>query len=256
MTPGEPVLEAHRICKNLGGARVVNEISLTVRRSETVCIMGPSGGGKTTFIRCLNFLEKPESGIVAVLGEPMGYERRGDKLVELPERRIARQRLHFGMVFQHFNLFPHKTVLENVLEAPVHVLKRPRTEVVGEAMELLRVVDLQDKWKSMPASLSGGQQQRVAIARALAMKPAIMLFDEPTSSLDPELVGEVLEVIARLAAEGLTSVIVTHEVAFARRVADRVLLIDKGRMVEQGSVAEVLDASQHERTKSFFARMT
>lgn len=251
----DTVLVAHRISKSLGGAPVLRDVSLTVARSETVCIMGPSGGGKTTLIRCLNHLERPDSGLVTILGEPLGYGRRGDRLVELPARMVAQQRLRVGMVFQHFNLFQHKSVLENVIEAPVHVSRRPRQQVTDEAMELLRMVGLQDKWKSMPTALSGGQQQRVAIARALAMKPAIMLFDEPTSSLDPELVGEVLDVIARLAAGGLTSVIITHEVGFARRVADRLVLLEKGQIIEEGPASKVLDAADQERTRHFFRRM-
>jgi polar amino acid transport system ATP-binding protein len=249
------VLVADHVSKTLGGVLVVDQVSLTVERSETVCIMGPSGGGKTTFIRCLNYLEKPDAGIVAIQGEILGYERRGDVLLELPDRLVARQRLQIGMVFQHFNLFQHKSVLENVIEAPIRVLRRERKAATEEGMQLLRDVGLADKARAMPSALSGGQQQRVAIARALAMKPAVMLFDEPTSSLDPELVGEVLDVIARLAAGGLTSVIVTHEIGFARRVADRVMLLEAGRVVEEGPVTAVLDNARHDRTREFFARI-
>jgi len=250
-----PLLSARRIVKKYHGVCVVDDISLDVMEGETVCLIGPSGSGKTTLLRCLNHLEKPDSGVVVLSGTIIGYKLRQGELVELRPHEIAVQRAHIGMVFQHFNLFPHLTVLENIIEAPLRVLRRHRSEVLSEAHSLLAEVGLADRGKAMPNELSGGQQQRVAIARALAMKPRVMLFDEPTSALDPELVGEVLGVIERLTAGGLTSVIVTHEMGFARHVANRVVFMDKGKVVEEGPAAQVLGAPSESRTREFLARV-
>ena len=249
-----PVLEAIAVGKSYGANRVLDDVSLTVNSGEVVCIIGPSGAGKSTFLRTLNRLEVPDEGEVWVGGEPMGFELRGDRLHELTERQLSRQRAKTGMVFQHFNLFPHLTVLGNILEGPVRVQKRPAKVVRDEAVAILERVGLGDKVDAYPGQLSGGQRQRVAIARAVAMKPLFLLFDEPTSALDPELVGEVLAVIRDLAAQNWTLVIVTHEVRFARDVADQVLFLDGGVVAERGG-AEVLTDPKNERTQQFLRRM-
>jgi polar amino acid transport system ATP-binding protein len=226
-----------------------------VEPGTVTVVLGPSGSGKSTLLRSINHLEKVDRGFIALDGELVGYRRKGDKLHELQEKDLLRQRTRFGFVFQSFNLFPHLTALENVVEAPVSAQGRSRGEVEAEARELLARVGLADREKAYPRQLSGGQQQRVAIARALAMRPAVLLFDEPTSALDPELVGEVLTVIEDLARSGTTMIVVTHEIGFARRVADQVVFMDDGRVVEQGPPEQVLDAPEHDRTRAFLARV-
>ncbi|WP_405487895.1 amino acid ABC transporter ATP-binding protein [Nocardia sp. NBC_00511] len=251
----EYAIELRGIRKSFGRNEVLNGIDLTVRPGEVTVILGPSGSGKSTLLRTINHLEQVDAGTVRVGGELVGYRRRGDRLHELPEREILRQRSRIGFVFQNFNLFPHLTVRENVALAPVAAQRRAKAEVNAEALELLARVGLSDKADEYPSRLSGGQQQRVAIARALALKPEVLLFDEPTSALDPELVGEVLEVLTDLARGGATLVIVTHEVGFAREVADTVVLMDEGRIVEQGPPTQVLDSPAHPRTKAFLAHV-
>jgi polar amino acid transport system ATP-binding protein len=248
-------LLAQDVHKRFGRTEVLRGMNLVVRPKETVVIIGPSGSGKSTFLRCVNHLEKIESGRIYVGGRLIGYREEGGRLVEDTERNIAAQRARIGMVFQRLNLFPHMTALENVIEAPVHVKKMPRAEAVEIAQELLRKVGLSDKADRYPNQLSGGQQQRVAIARALAMDPMLMLFDEATSALDPELVGEVLKVMEQLAEEGMSMVVVTHEMGFARHVADRVVFMDKGRVIEEGTPAQMFDIPRHERTQAFLSRI-
>ncbi|MBO9523755.1 MAG: amino acid ABC transporter ATP-binding protein [Nocardioidaceae bacterium] len=248
------MVRAERVRKSFGSHEVLQGIDLTVQPREVACLIGPSGSGKTTLLRCINHLEKFDSGRIAVDGDYVGYRMREDgRLHELNESAICKQRSSIGMVFQRFNLFPHMTALENVAKGPVGVLRRSKSEVLAEAMALLEQVGLADKAHAYPSSLSGGQQQRVAIARALAMKPKLMLFDEPTSALDPELVGEVLEVIRALAEAGVTMVIVTHEIAFARDVADQVVFMDGGVVVERGAPDEILTRPQHVRTQRFLS---
>jgi polar amino acid transport system ATP-binding protein len=253
--PGGPALLAVDVHKRFGRLEVLRGVSLEVRRGETVCIIGPSGSGKTTFLRCVNHLERMDSGRIEVSGHLIGYREHDGKLVEDSERSIARQRTEIGFVFQRFNLFPHRTALENVIEAPVHVRKVPKEEAVREAEALLERVGLADKRDVYPGKLSGGQQQRVAIARALAMKPALLLFDEPTSALDPETIGEVLEVMKELALEGMTMVVVTHEMGFAREAADRLVMMDEGRVVEEGAPARLFASPEQERTRQFLAKI-
>ncbi|MGW4910736.1 amino acid ABC transporter ATP-binding protein [Streptomyces sp. NPDC004270] len=248
-------LEIHDVHKSYGAHRVLDGVDLTVRPGEVTVILGPSGSGKSTLLRVVNHLEKPETGYVSVGGELVGVKRHGDRLKELSERAILAQRSRIGFVFQNFNLFPHLTVLDNVAAAPVATGKLTRPEAQQLAKELLERVGLGERVGAYPRQLSGGQQQRVAIARALALRPGIILFDEPTSALDPELVGEVLAVIKDLASGGTTLVIVTHEIGFAREVADRIVFIDAGRIVEQGPPAEVLDNPQHERTRDFLRKV-
>ncbi|MHB9854831.1 amino acid ABC transporter ATP-binding protein [Streptomyces krungchingensis] len=248
-------LEVHDVHKWYGTQRVLDGIDLTVRPGEVIVILGPSGSGKSTLLRVINHLEKPEVGHVSVNGELIGVRRHGRRLKELGERAILAQRSRIGFVFQNFNLFPHLTVLDNVAAAPVATGKLTRPAAQELARELLGRVGLGDKTGAYPRQLSGGQQQRVAIARALALRPGIILFDEPTSALDPELVGEVLAVIKDLAAGGTTLVIVTHEIGFAREVADRVVFVDGGRIVEQGPPGQVLDAPRHERTRDFLSKV-
>ena len=254
-TVTEPVLRARSISKSYGTNEVLKDVSLEVFPGEVVCIIGPSGAGKSTFLRALNRLEVPDRGEVWVGGEPMGFELRGGRLHELSERRLSAQRARTGMVFQHFNLFPHLTVLGNVIEGPVRVQKRPARQAREEAVAILERVGLGDKIHQYPGQLSGGQRQRVAIARAVAMKPLFLLFDEPTSALDPELVGEVLTVMAGLAREGMTMLVVTHEMGFARQVADRVVFMAEGGIVEQGPVSQVLEDPQEPRTRQFLQRV-
>jgi polar amino acid transport system ATP-binding protein len=249
------VLQAEDVHKRFGRLEVLKGVSLEVPKGETVCIIGPSGSGKTTFIRCINHLERIDAGRITVNGHLIGYRQRNGRLVEDSEKSIAQQRTQIGMVFQRFNLFPHKTALENVIEAPVHVLGRPRQQAVAEAEQLLARVGLAEKRDTYPGKLSGGQQQRVAIARALAMRPALMLFDEPTSALDPEVTGEVLDVMEELAEVGMTMIVVTHEMGFARRAADRVVMMDDGLIVEEGTPEHFFTAPENERTKQFLSKI-
>jgi polar amino acid transport system ATP-binding protein len=251
----EVVMQAEDVHKHFGRLEVLKGVSLEVTKRETVCIIGPSGSGKTTFIRCINHLEKMDAGRIEVNGQLIGYRERNGRLIEDGERNIARQRTQIGMVFQRFNLFPHKTALENVVEAPVHVLGTPKEQAVADATLLLGRVGLGDKLDTYPGKLSGGQQQRVAIARALAMKPALMLFDEPTSALDPEVIGEVLAVMEELAHEGMTMIVVTHEMGFAREAADRVVMMDDGLIIEEGTPEHFFEAPEHERTKQFLSKI-
>lgn len=255
MSATEPMVRADRVCKSFGALRVLEGISLDVRHGEVLCLIGPSGSGKSTFLRCINHLEHIDAGRLYVDGELVGYREKAGKLYELHPRDAARQRREIGMVFQHFNLFPHRTVLANVIEAPVQVKKVRRADAVSRAEELLDRVGLADKAGAYPAQLSGGQQQRVAIARALAMDPKLMLFDEPTSALDPELVGEVLTVMRELAASGMTMIVVTHEMGFAREVADQLVFIDGGVVVEAGPPGDLLTNPVHDRTRAFLSRL-
>jgi polar amino acid transport system ATP-binding protein len=240
------------LAKSFGSHRVLEGVDLDVTAGEVVVLLGPSGSGKSTLLRCLNHLERPDAGFVRIGGELIGYRYSGGRLHELRPRAITRQRARIGMVFQQFNLFPHKTVLANLIEAPVAAGKS-RGEAVAEAERLLHQVGLSDRTNAYPRQLSGGQQQRVAIARALAMRPDLMLFDEPTSALDPELVGEVLSVMRDLARSGMTMIVVTHEIGFAREVADTVVFLDQGRIVESGPPSEVLLNPRHERAQAFLA---
>ncbi|MEU8382528.1 amino acid ABC transporter ATP-binding protein [Streptosporangium sp. NPDC048865] len=249
------MVELRDVRKSFGSLEVLRGVDLWVAAGEVTVILGPSGSGKSTLLRTVNHLEKVDSGSVSVDGELVGYRRSGDRLYELPEREILRQRTRIGFVFQNFNLFPHLTVHQNVTEAPLSAQRRPRTEVDALAARLLERVGLSDKAHAYPRTLSGGQRQRVAIARALALEPKVILFDEPTSALDPELVGEVLDVVKDLARSGTTMIVVTHEVGFAREVADTVVFMDEGRIVERGTPAEVLDAPRHERTRLFLSKV-
>ncbi|MBF6299939.1 amino acid ABC transporter ATP-binding protein [Nocardia amamiensis] len=249
------MIVADQVCKNFGALRVLNGVSLEVGRGEVLCVIGPSGSGKSTFLRCINHLEQVNAGRLYVDGELVGYREKNGKLYELHPRDAAKQRREIGMVFQHFNLFPHRTALENVIEAPTQVKKVRMAEAVTRARDLLDRVGLAEKANAYPAQLSGGQQQRVAIARALAMDPKLMLFDEPTSALDPELVGEVLTVMRELAESGMTMVVVTHEMGFAREVADQLVFMDGGVVVEAGPPRELLANPRHERTKAFLSRL-
>jgi polar amino acid transport system ATP-binding protein len=251
----DAVLRAEGVHKRFGRLEVLNGISLEVKPGEVLCLLGPSGSGKSTFLRCINHLEKIDSGRIWVDGELVGYRESGGKLHELRESEIARKRTAIGMVFQRFNLFPHMTALENVVEAPIRVKGVRRGDAAREGRALLDRVALADKVDVYPAQLSGGQQQRVAIARALAMHPKLMLFDEPTSALDPELVGEVLAVMRGLARDGMTMVVVTHEIGFAREAGDTVTFIDAGVVVETGSPSEIFDNPRHERTQAFLSKV-
>jgi polar amino acid transport system ATP-binding protein len=237
--------------KHFGTLRALDDVSLDVARGAVQCIIGPSGSGKSTLLRCINQLELIDSGAIFLDGELLGFERKADKLIELSDDRISRQRLHTGTVFQRFNLFQHMTALENIVEGPIRVMGRPRREAMEEAAALLNRVGLSDKARAYPSELSGGQQQRVAIARALAMHPKLLLFDEPTSALDPELVGEVLEVMRDLARSGMTMIVVTHELGFAREAASHVVFMDRGGIVEQGQPSKVLTAPDEQRTRDF-----
>jgi polar amino acid transport system ATP-binding protein len=249
------MVRAEEVHKRFGRLEVLKGISLEVQPREVMCLLGPSGSGKSTFLRCINHLEDINSGRLYVDGELVGYRQRGDKLHELHDAEIARKRAEIGMVFQRFNLFPHMTALENIIEAPVLLKRKAKREARADAAALLDMVGLGDRWDSYPAQLSGGQQQRVAIARALAMDPKLMLFDEPTSALDPELVGEVLDVMRRLANEGMTMIVVTHEIGFAREVGDTVVFMDDGVVVETGVPREVFANPRHERTRAFLSKV-
>jgi polar amino acid transport system ATP-binding protein len=246
---------AEAVHKSFGRLEVLRGIDLEVDPKEVMCMIGPSGSGKSTFLRCINHLEKIDAGRLSVDGELVGYSQRGDRLYELPDREVCKKRSEIGMVFQRFNLFPHMTALENVIEAPTHVKGENRDEAVARATTLLERVGLADKVRAYPNQLSGGQQQRVAIARALAMQPKLMLFDEPTSALDPELVGEVLDVMRGLARDGMTMIVVTHEMGFAREVGDTLVFMDAGVIVEKGNPRDVLANPQQERTRSFLSKV-
>ena len=250
-----PMISAQNVHKSFGQLEVLKGIDLEVQPGEVACLLGPSGSGKSTFLRCVNHLDKATAGRLYVDGELIGYREKNGTLYEISEKEAAEQRSDIGMVFQSFNLFPHRTVIENIIEAPVQVKKIPEETARARAMELLEDVRLASKANNYPVQLSGGQQQRVAIARAVAMDPKLMLFDEPTSALDPELVGEVLRVMKDLAAEGMTMLVVTHEMGFAREVADKVFFMDGGVVIESGSPAEVLDNPQQPRTKDFLASL-
>ena len=250
-----PMVRAEAVCKNFGALKVLKGVTLEVQRGQVLVLVGPSGSGKSTFLRCINHLEQVNAGRLYVDGDLIGYRERAGKLHEMSPRDAAKQRRDIGMVFQHFNLFPHRTALENIIEAPMQVKGVKKDAAVARAKDLLSQVGLSAKADAYPAQLSGGQQQRVAIARALAMSPKLMLFDEPTSALDPELVGEVLGVMKTLASEGMTMVVVTHEMGFAREVADQLVFMDGGVIVESGDPQEVLGNPSHERTKAFLSKV-
>lgn len=252
---GEIMVDARSVKKKYGSNEVLAGVTLSVEQGEVLCIIGPSGSGKSTFLRCLNHLESINGGRIYVNGELMGYRQVGNLLYEMKPKDIARQRQAIGMVFQRFNLFPHLTALQNIIEAPIGVAGLEPEEAKALGLQLLQQVGLGDKGEHYPAQLSGGQQQRVAIARALAMKPKLMLFDEPTSALDPELVGDVLDVMKNLAKAGMTMIVVTHEMGFAREVADKVVFIDKGQIVESGTPTQVLDNPKEARTKAFLNKV-
>jgi polar amino acid transport system ATP-binding protein len=249
------VVKAEQVHKQFGRLHVLKGIDLEVKPGEVTCIIGPSGSGKSTFLRCINHLEKIDGGRLWVNGHLVGYRQKGDRLHELRDREVAAQRREIGMVFQQFNLFPHMTALENLMEAPCRVRRESKSAVRERATKLLDRVGLADKVHTYPAQLSGGQQQRVAIARALAMQPTLMLFDEPTSALDPELVGEVLDVMRRLAIDGMTMVVVTHEMGFAREAGDSLIFMDDGAVVERGHPRDVLTNPQHPRTQDFLGKV-
>jgi polar amino acid transport system ATP-binding protein len=249
------MVKAEGVHKRFGRLEVLKGISLEVQPGQVMCILGPSGSGKTTFIRCINHLEKINAGRLWVDGELVGYRQAGDTLHELPDREVARKRTEIGMVFQRFNLFGHMTALGNVVEAPIRVKKMAKSDAIDRGKVLLNRVGLSDKYDEYPSRLSGGQQQRVAIARALAMEPKLMLFDEPTSALDPELVGEVLDAMRTLAASGMTMVVVTHEIGFAREVGDVAVFMDGGVVVESGDPRQVLVSPREERTRSFLSKV-
>jgi len=250
-----PAIEARGVVKHFGATQVLRGVDLIVAPGEVLCLIGPSGSGKSTFLRCINHLEKIDGGALAVDGVYVGYRRAGRRLHELGDGAVAAQRARIGMVFQRFNLFAHKTALENVIEAPMVVQGEKRAEAIARGEALLARVGLGGRLAAYPSELSGGQQQRVAIARALAMRPSLMLFDEPTSALDPELVDEVLEVMHNLAAEGMTMVIVTHEMAFARDVAHRVAIMDHGVIVEEGAPSQLFSAPRQPRTRAFLSKL-
>ncbi|MDK8814624.1 MULTISPECIES: amino acid ABC transporter ATP-binding protein [unclassified Corynebacterium] len=250
-----PMISAQNVHKSFGQFEVLKGIDLEVQPGEVACLLGPSGSGKSTFLRCVNHLDKATAGRLYVDGELIGYREKNGILYEISEKQAAQQRSDIGMVFQSFNLFPHRTVIENIIEAPMQVKKMPEDKARKRAMELLDEVGLAAKADNYPVQLSGGQQQRVAIARAVAMDPKLMLFDEPTSALDPELVGEVLRVMKDLAAQGMTMLVVTHEMGFAREVADKIFFMDGGVVLESGTPAEVLETPQQPRTKEFLSSL-
>jgi len=250
-----PIFEAIDVHKSFGSLEVLKGINLSVDKGEVVCLLGPSGSGKSTFLRCINHLERMTSGRILVDGRLIGYHERGGALHEMSGKELAAQRRDIGMVFQRFNLFAHQDVLTNISQPPILNRGKSRDEAFARARELLKMVDLEGRESAYPYQLSGGQQQRVAIARALAMNPKLMLFDEPTSALDPELVGEVLNVMRKLATDGMTMIVVTHELSFAREVADRIVFMDQGVVVEEGPAREVLDNPRQERTQAFLRRM-
>jgi polar amino acid transport system ATP-binding protein len=255
MSTEQPLVKAEQVCKSFGHQQVLRGVNLQVLPGEVMCIIGPSGSGKSTFLRCINHLEKISAGRLWVDGELVGYREHGGKLHELPESDVARQRREIGMVFQRFNLFPHRTAAENIMEAPLTVRGDSRAHARAQATELLERVGLADKAHHYPTELSGGQQQRVAIARALAMRPKLMLFDEPTSALDPELVGDVLAVMRQLAEDGMTMIVVTHEMGFAREVGDSLVFIDDGLIIETGTPRDVITNPAHQRTQTFLSKV-
>lgn len=255
MTDQQLMIDAQKVCKSFGHLEVLKGIDLQVPRGSVTCLIGPSGSGKSTLLRCVNHLEQFNAGRLYVDGELIGYKEKDGVLYEISAKEAARQRADIGMVFQNFNLFPHRTVLDNIIEAPVHVKSQPPATAKKRAMELLEQVGLAHKADAYPVQLSGGQQQRVAIARAVAMQPKLMLFDEPTSALDPELVGEVLQVMRSLAREGMTMLVVTHEIGFAREVADQVAFMDGGVIIEHGTPQQVIDNPQHNRTREFLSNL-
>jgi len=255
MPPGEPAVQAQGVHKFYGSHHVLRGIDLEVRRGEVIVVLGPSGSGKSTFLRCLNHLETIERGSIRVCGELVGYRETPRGLVELRDAEVAHARRRIGMVFQQFNLFPHLTALRNITAGPLHVLREGREAAAAEARRLLALVGLPEKAEAYPTQLSGGQQQRVAIARALAMRPEVMLFDEPTSALDPEMISEVLEVMTTLSRQGMTMVVVTHEMGFARAVANRVVLVDEGRVVEAAAPGDFFTNPQNERTRAFLDKI-
>lgn len=255
MADEQYIVNAQKIRKSFGNVEVLKGVSLQIRQGQVACIMGPSGSGKSTFLRCLNHLEQPNAGAIYIDGELIGYVEKKGRLHELPNRVIARQRRNTGMVFQSFNLFPHMTVRENIVEAPLKLRKEDKQTVDQRAEKLLAQVGLQGMDNRYPEHLSGGQQQRVAIARALAMQPKVMLFDEPTSALDPELVGEVLDVMRQLADSGVTMVVVTHMIGFAKEVADTLVFMDGGAIIEQGSAKDVVDSPKEPRTQEFLSQI-
>ena len=248
------IVKFENVHKYFGEIHCLNNINLEVVKNEVLVIIGPSGSGKSTLLRSINHLEKINSGCITVFGRMLGYYEKDGKLLEEKEQVIAQQRAEIGMVFQRFNLFPHLTSLENIIEAPIHVGKINREEAIAEAKKLLKRVGLEEKTDSYPRQLSGGQQQRIAIARALAMKPGLMLFDEPTSALDPEMIGEVLDVMKELAQE-MTMIVVTHEIGFARATADRVIFMDDGQIIEEGTPKQVFESPRQERTKAFLSKV-
>ncbi|WP_435974081.1 amino acid ABC transporter ATP-binding protein [Streptomyces sp. Qhu_M48] len=252
---GQPMVKAEGVHKSYGAAHILRGIDLEVQNGEVFCLVGPSGSGKSTFLRCINHLERVDGGRLSVDGQLVGYRQKGDKLYELKDSEVAVQRRDIGMVFQRFNLFPHMTALGNVMEAPIQVKGESRAVARERAERLLDRVGLRDKMGNYPSQLSGGQQQRVAIARALAMEPKLMLFDEPTSALDPELVGDVLDVMRDLAESGMTMIVVTHEMGFAREVGDSLVFMDGGVVVEAGNPRDVLGNPQHDRTKAFLSKV-
>ena len=251
----KPMVLAEQVCKSFGALRVLKGVTLEVAKGQVLVMVGPSGSGKSTFLRCINHLETVNAGRLYVDGDLIGYRERVTKLHEMSPRDAAKQRRDIGMVFQHFNLFPHRTALENIIEAPIHVKGVKKSEALERARDLLNQVGMSEKATAYPAQLSGGQQQRVAIARALAMNPKLMLFDEPTSALDPELVGEVLAVMKKLAEEGMTMVVVTHEMGFAREVANQLVFMDEGIIMESGNPREMMANPQNERTKAFLSKV-
>jgi polar amino acid transport system ATP-binding protein len=251
MTEGSRVLDVAGVSKQFGALEILSDISFQVEKGETVCVLGPSGSGKSTLLRCINWLERPDAGRIYLNGAQIGVNGAG---IVMSDRELSRIRTRIGMVFQHFALWPHLTVLQNLMEAPVQVQKRPKAEVRDEALALLAKVGLSDKRDSFPAKLSGGQKQRVGIARALAMRPDLLLFDEPTSALDPELVGEVLVVMRELAREGMTMVVVTHEMGFARDAATRILFLDRGRVIETAPPERFFSSPETERARQFIQR--
>jgi len=253
-TDNRVVVQVEKVNKYFGSLHVLKDVDLTVYSNEAVVIIGPSGSGKSTLLRCINHIEKINSGRISVNGRLIGYYEKNGRLVEDSERKIARHRAEIGMVFQRFNLFPHLTALENIIEAPTNVLKMPRDQAVTDARRLLQRVGLLEKQDKYPNQLSGGQQQRIAIARALAMKPSLMLFDEPTSALDPEMIGEVLDVMKELAHE-ITMIVVSHEMGFARAAANRIIFIDEGRIIEDTSPEELFSNPREERTKLFLSKI-
>ncbi|UPK76367.1 amino acid ABC transporter ATP-binding protein [Nocardioidaceae bacterium SCSIO 66511] len=255
VSTGDVIVRAAGVGKQFGPNLVLKGVNLEISRGEVVCIIGPSGSGKSTFLRCINHLESLDFGVIELVGDLVGYERRRGHLVEKTTQQVAAQRARIGMVFQRFNLFAHLTALQNITESPVQVLRKPKKDAEDQARKLLDQVGLNSHAGHYPSELSGGQQQRVAIARALAMEPEVMLFDEPTSALDPELVGDVLGVMKDLAAKGMTMIVVTHEIGFARDIADRVVFMDDGVVVEEGSPEQVLENPQEARTQSFLSKV-